>query len=93
MAERVKRDIATIGTVIALIIQFAAVIWWTSKLDARVYTIECWMRDTRPVVDRIAKMESCIESSGKKLDDLKATIDSMNNRMWALHNSKAKGDD
>lgn len=86
--NRVKENVTAVviaATVCAVTGQLIAMIWWTSKLDSRVCNIEEWRNKADASIEKIHKMESCIENTNRMIGDIKLSIDRMSERMWELH--------
>jgi len=82
---RRKTDLAIAGVIIALLLHFAGILWWTSKLDSRVVFLEKWTNansalplsivriETRfdALMDQIKRLNLQIEKNSSKLDELR----------------------
>lgn len=67
--------IITLGA--AVVCNFGAAIWWTSKLDSRVCILEEWRHKTSPVLEWIVKMETQMTIQQKALDRIETSLEEL----------------
>ncbi|MFN3856531.1 MAG: hypothetical protein ACK4RV_02195 [Caulobacter sp.] len=49
--------IGVIGTIVAILAQSAAIVWWAAGINTRVATIELQMREVRASAETLARLD------------------------------------
>lgn len=70
---------------------FVTGVWWTSKLDSRVTSLEEWRSEARPVVARMDVMELRIQRQYELLQKIDGTLCEMQQSMWKHLGRDANG--
>jgi Tfp pilus assembly protein PilO len=64
-----------IALIVALILQFGAWAWWTSKLDSRLTNIEEAQQHQKTHSERLVRLESSKEEVSRRLDKIEGKLD------------------
>lgn len=88
--DRRHTNWTALATIMTVFVQLIALVWWTAKLDARIYTLECWMRDAKPAVDQISAMRQTDESVLKGIVEIKTSLSGLSDRLWQVHDGAKK---
>lgn len=64
-----------IALIIAIMVQTGGALWWTSKLDSRIETVERHVADTKDDAARLVRLEAFRDNLGNRLDRIEAKLD------------------
>ncbi|MEM7459230.1 MAG: hypothetical protein AAF331_07180 [Pseudomonadota bacterium] len=65
----------SIAVMVALAIQAASTLLWAGAAAERIDTLEQQMADTRPVAERLARLEARLEAVQSQLDRIESKVD------------------
>ncbi|MEL6826149.1 MAG: hypothetical protein AAFN91_07880 [Pseudomonadota bacterium] len=65
----------SIAVLVALALQAASTLIWAGAAAERIDVLEQYMADTRPVAERLARLEARLDALQAQLDRIEAKVD------------------
>ena len=75
-----KIDWALLGIVITILLQGASALWWASKMDTRVGSLEQRMAPIAVTVETVARLDERTKSMGDTATRIERKLDAMEAR-------------
>lgn len=92
MVERTRtwivRNSVVLSIVGAILLQTGTWIWWASKIDSRVATVEKWQDERRSVVDALPVLRAELNAQSKMLEQILVNQKSLDEKLWRLRDER-----